>query len=408
MRGADAGLHQRGARPVVKLAVGDAGGGTGGRPAVPDVLRVGGEVVPEQQALLAGALDRRAALLRLAAVFAGYRHTGLRPGSWLSYLSRTLGRPARRVNDLPRRVAQELRVRRPGASGCPSEVLRTDGVQELAELLDFVFLLVRDRHPGLVQDLLTGEDRCTGPERERDRVRRPGAHFLPVGEDEVGEEDAVPERGDVDRVQLHPECLEHVAEQVVGQRPGGHHPLLRERDRGGFHRADPDWQVPLPLYLLEQDDGLVRGHLHPDADDLHLPHSGSVLTCAGRCQRPGVIEGILLSKYTREAGNDARALRSVIRLARADVAETGVGQRRLDQRGVQLQGDGGDFPCRLASAIPGPWAALAQYRGHHLLDQRGLPFGRCAQYPQMPGLHTVTAERHDRAGGRERVRAVPP
>src|SRR5215467_15944247 len=198
-----------------------------------------------------------------------------------AYLSRTLGRPARRVNDLPRRVAQELASGGPAASGCPSEVLRTDGVQELAELLDFVFLLVRDRHPGLVQDLLTGEDRCTGPERERDRVRRPGAHFLPVGEDEVGEEDAVPERGDVDRVQLHPECLEHVAKQVVGQRPGRHHPLLRERDRGGFHRADPDWQVPLPLHLLEQDDGLVRGHLHADADDLHLPHSGSVLTCAG-------------------------------------------------------------------------------------------------------------------------------
>src|SRR5262249_6804264 len=108
-----------------------------------------------------------------------------------AYLSRTLGRPARRVNDLPRRVAQELASGGPAASGCPSEVLRTDGVQELAELLDFVFLLVRDRHPGLVQDLLTGEDRRTGPERERDRVRRPGAHFLPVGEDEVGEEDTV-------------------------------------------------------------------------------------------------------------------------------------------------------------------------------------------------------------------------
>jgi hypothetical protein len=45
---------------------------------------VGGEVVPEQETLLAGALDRGATLMRLAAVLAGYRHARLRPGSWLS------------------------------------------------------------------------------------------------------------------------------------------------------------------------------------------------------------------------------------------------------------------------------------------------------------------------------------
>jgi hypothetical protein len=38
-----------------------------------------GEVFPEQEALLAGALDRGATVARLAAVFLGYRHTRLRP-----------------------------------------------------------------------------------------------------------------------------------------------------------------------------------------------------------------------------------------------------------------------------------------------------------------------------------------
>jgi hypothetical protein len=40
---------------------------------------VSGEVFPEQEALLAGALDRGTTVARLAAVFLGYRHTRLRP-----------------------------------------------------------------------------------------------------------------------------------------------------------------------------------------------------------------------------------------------------------------------------------------------------------------------------------------
>src|SRR2546421_11548722 len=79
VRGTDAGLHQRGTRPVVKLAVGDPGGGAGGGAPGADVPGVSGEVFPEQEALLAGALDRGATVARLAAVFLGYRHTRLRP-----------------------------------------------------------------------------------------------------------------------------------------------------------------------------------------------------------------------------------------------------------------------------------------------------------------------------------------
>jgi len=107
-----------------------------------------------------------------------------------------------------------------------------------------------------------------------------GADFLAVGEDQVGEEDPVPQRGDVHRRQADIQGGQHVAYQVVSQRPLRHHALLREGDRGRLHRSDPDRQVPLPLHLLQQDDGVIRRHLNPDADDLHLPHSGSVLACA--------------------------------------------------------------------------------------------------------------------------------
>ena len=37
----------------------------------------------------------------------------------------------------------------------------------------------------------------------------------------------------------------------------------------------------IALRLFQQDDGAVRWHLDPDADDLHLPHYSSVLTCLG-------------------------------------------------------------------------------------------------------------------------------
>jgi hypothetical protein len=36
--------------------------------------------------------------------------------------------------------------------------------------------------------------------------------------------------------------------------------------------ADPDWQVPLAVLLLEHDHALVVRHVHADALDEHLDH----------------------------------------------------------------------------------------------------------------------------------------
>src|SRR6266851_7357232 len=94
----------------------------------------------------------------------------------------------------------------------------------------------------------------------------------------------------------------------MSERPGRDHALLGERDGGSLHRADPDRQIPVPLGLLEQDDGLVRGHLDPDADDLHLPHGGSVLASRQALSVLNLAEGIPLSKYTRPGSEHARAL----------------------------------------------------------------------------------------------------
>src|ERR1700722_13106265 len=75
---------------------------------------------------------------------------------------RTVGRRRQPVNDPIRRVAEDRLC--PGLtglarrSGGPAEVLRGNRVQELAELLDLVLLLVGDGHARLVQDLVAGED----------------------------------------------------------------------------------------------------------------------------------------------------------------------------------------------------------------------------------------------------------
>src|SRR5262249_61511953 len=52
VRGTDAGLHQRGTRPVVQLAVGDPGGGAGGWAAGAGAGGGGGGVFPRAEAPL--------------------------------------------------------------------------------------------------------------------------------------------------------------------------------------------------------------------------------------------------------------------------------------------------------------------------------------------------------------------
>jgi hypothetical protein len=56
------------------------------------------------------------------------------------------------------------------ALGCAAEVFGGDGVEELAKLLDLVFLLVRDGHARLVEDLLAGVDGRAGAQGEGDGI----------------------------------------------------------------------------------------------------------------------------------------------------------------------------------------------------------------------------------------------
>src|SRR5690606_8921033 len=68
-----------------------------------------------------------------------------------------------------------------GLSGA-AEVLRGDRVEELAELLHFVLLLVGDGDAGLFEDVLAGEDGGAGAQGQGDGVGRAGAHLDAIGE----------------------------------------------------------------------------------------------------------------------------------------------------------------------------------------------------------------------------------
>src|SRR5258708_6682106 len=96
-----------------------------------------------------------------------------------------------RQRSAPARREPVRETRRTRPSRRAAEVLGRDRIEELAELLDLVFLLVRDRDARLVEDLLAGVDLRSGPQRKRDRVRRARADLLAVREHEVGEVDPV-------------------------------------------------------------------------------------------------------------------------------------------------------------------------------------------------------------------------
>ncbi len=203
--------------------------------------------------------------------------------------------------------------------------------------------------------------------------------------------------------------------------PKGNHALLGEGDRRRLDRPDPDGQVPVPLRLLQQDDGAVGWHFDPDADDLHLPHFSSVLTCLGNLCWPL----LPLPRYTRNRPEADRSpppdgssvpgivpgcarFQLVVAGAQRPARQSRLSQRRLHQRRVQAQGQVGDLPGRPGGRVARAGAALAQLRRHDLLDQVGLPVRGRLDRPQVPGLHAVLVQRGDRPGDRERVLAVQP
>src|ERR671930_419819 len=177
------------------------------------------------------------------------------------------GRPRPPVHHLASQGPARGHRRRASRSEEPMRAPFVLGVRVLLRLLG------RDQDRGLAQDLVVREDPAAESNRERERVGRSGGHLergaVPLEVDH-GVEGALAELRDHDVVHRDGHLLEDVLQQIVGHRARRHDALERERDRGGLRLADPDREVPLPLGLPQEHDGLARGELDPDAREAHL------------------------------------------------------------------------------------------------------------------------------------------
>jgi hypothetical protein len=91
--------------------------------------------------------------------------------------------------------AQVRRASGVGRGAALAEVLGRDLVEEFAELLDLVLILVGHRYAPRLEHLLGADDPAADPQRQGDRVGRPRPDGEPAVEDQLGVEDVLADRG---------------------------------------------------------------------------------------------------------------------------------------------------------------------------------------------------------------------
>lgn len=130
--------------------------------------------------------------------------------------------------------------------------------------------------PASCQHAVAAVDRCSGAQRERYGVGRPGTDLHAAGEHQLRVEDALPQIRDADLRELLSDCFEYVFEKVMGQRARRSHALLSEGDRGRLTWSDPDGEVAVASHFTQEHDRLVGGHFHPDTHDVELVHTATL------------------------------------------------------------------------------------------------------------------------------------
>src|SRR5215211_3682309 len=174
------------------------------------------------------------------------------------------------------------------------EVLGRDVVEEVLELLDDLLLvlhLVLELDGGLGDHVLGGEDRSAGADRQRQGVRRARVdlYLTPVhlqGHRRI--EGVLAQLGHGHAAAGDLELGQHVADQVVGHRPGRVRPLELHQDRRRLRVTDPDGEELVPLPGLQQDDRLLADHVEGDPVDDHLLHLRDSLEAWSRRSRAPV------------------------------------------------------------------------------------------------------------------------
>src|SRR5687767_1550738 len=140
-----------------------------------------------------------------------------------------------------------------------------------------VVVVIGAKHDaGLLHDGVFDEDGDPRADGEGDGVTGAGVDldFAPVlAQDDAGVEDIVGEVGDGDPLHGPAHVVDDGPHQVVRERARGGDALQLHGDRFRLIGSDPDWQVALPVDLLEDDDAVLGHQADSDAFDHRLDHA---------------------------------------------------------------------------------------------------------------------------------------
>src|SRR5918997_206635 len=158
------------------------------------------------------------------------------------------------------------------------EILGRDPVHPILELVhDLLFRSVLHRlledDAGLLYNLIGGEDLGSRADGEGYGVGRPGIYLHGLAlylEPDGGEEGRVPELGHRDALHRAAELVDEVQGEVVRQGPDELLVLKLEQDRAGLGLADPDRQVTVLVFDLEDYYRAGGKEVHVHTVDGHL------------------------------------------------------------------------------------------------------------------------------------------
>ena len=276
--------------------------------------------------------------------------------------------------------------------------------------------------PASAEDLLGAADRRTDPQRQRDRVARPGRHPHPVADQQIGVEDVLLQLGDLHRLQRRLQRRQDVPQQIMGQRPGRLDTLLLVGDRGRLHRADPDRQVAVARRppAAGRSAGCWAAPPEPRPRSARAPpppcrrHLRRTAPFPARYTDRDTAVPCATAPRPRRKGDTPASLRHAPRQILPARRHAGHGSPTATSTAAPpapapRAAAATAPPAPAPSRRPGPRrrVTLPRQRRHQLGEQADLTVRRRPETPQMPRLQPVRRQPRHRPRDDHRVRVVP-
>ena len=192
-----------------------------------------------------------------------------------------------------------------------TEFLRVEVFEPLLQALGVVLVGCQVDGLGVVDDRVFHEDRRLGPEREGDRIARPGVHS-----DRIAVQSEVDHRVKGILLQIADDDLLHrrlqigddIAQQVVRHRAWRRDVLDLKCDRIRLEESDPDRQDPLAVLVTQDHDRHIGVRVDHQPFDRHLDLHVPTVGCSGaavnrKCipEPSGACAGLMLPPHAMGA-----------------------------------------------------------------------------------------------------------